>query len=515
MIGNFSDIFLISVLILGLILSPLTLAEFSFAQGPEESELEVPEEAELEAPEVEEEAPEVEEEDGVKAAKKTEKLAQKAARLEMKVSQLQDQAKQNSEQIKQKLMQKIDKLQQRQQILLTKLESGEYFGKNFGGDKVINKHALRFDKLTANGIADSTTTETFAGDIFLENVVSKGKSMKYKVTGCELIGELVSYSCVFGKARAISAGQPGEKNSMIIIAFLEDESENRNTLKIRVDTDKPLNELGSAPVQVDIKKPQSMISNKWSIGGSATLEITESSVSPLTSQPAVIEDEKTVSSGKSNAPQLDFVEEVFIDFAAPAHGGSGQHPTTESSDFKLTQGGIMWFADSTVKYQIIGPEGATGGNVAIDTAVGIWDVFITTREFERNDGSPTGNLCGGVNSIQWLPIDGSGGVLSTASVCRNVATKEIVGFRITIDTGDSWSTDRSSGTFDVQNIVSHEFGHVAGLGHDNPPKSGCLSMYKFASPDEIQKRTLGLGDKLGMNALYSTGDTSAGPGCNL
>jgi len=40
-------------------------------------------------------------------------------------------------------------------------------------------------------------------------------------------------------------------------------------------------------------------------------------------------------------------------------------------------------------------------------------------------------------------------------------------------------------------------------------------MYKFAGLGEIQKRTLGLGDKLGMDALYGTGNISAGPGCAL
>jgi len=43
-------------------------------------------------------------------------------------------------------------------------------------------------------------------------------------------------------------------------------------------------------------------------------------------------------------------------------------------------------------------------------------------------------------------------------------------------------------------------------GHGNSPKSGCLSMYKFAGLNETQKRTLGLGDKLGMNALYGSTD---------
>lgn len=219
----------------------------------------------------------------------------------------------------------------------------------------------------------------------------------------------------------------------------------------------------------------------------------------------------------SKAPDMQFVEEIFIDFAAPAHGGPGPHPTSESSNFKLTQGGIRWFTNATnLEYLIDGTEGVAGGNNEIIAAENTWDGFITTRIFDKVSSTTQNNPCRGSPSIvNWVSIDGSGNVLASASVCRDVATKEILGFVINIDTDETWSTDGSSGTFDVQNIISHEFGHVAGLGHDNPPKSGCLTMYKFSSQEETQKRTLGLGDKLGMDALYSTGDTSPGAGCGL
>lgn len=214
---------------------------------------------------------------------------------------------------------------------------------------------------------------------------------------------------------------------------------------------------------------------------------------------------------KVTAPKLEFVEEIFVDYAS--HAGPGQHPTSESADFQLVQGGISWFSGVDVNYSITGTEAVTGGNTAIENAVETWDSFVTTRNFIRNDASPTPNPCGGNNTVQWATIDGAGNVLAAASVCRNVATKEIVGFRVKLDTDETWAIDNVTDTFDVENTASHEFGHVAGLGHDNPPRSGCLTMYKLAAEGETQKRTLGLGDKLGMDALYSTGDTTAGPGC--
>ena len=38
-------------------------------------------------------------------------------------------------------------------------------------------------------------------------------------------------------------------------------------------------------------------------------------------------------------------------------------------------------------------------------------------------------------------------------------------------------------------------------------------MYFQTSPEETEQRTLGWGDKRGLDALYHTGDTSPGPGC--
>lgn len=70
--------------------------------------------------------------------------------------------------------------------------------------------------------------------------------------------------------------------------------------------------------------------------------------------------------------------------------------------------------------------------------------------------------------------------------------------------------DETSGTFDVENVTAHEFGHAAGLGHVNAPQDGCLTMYALSGKEEIQKRTLGLGDKLGMEALYDSDDVAAG-----
>lgn len=232
---------------------------------------------------------------------------------------------------------------------------------------------------------------------------------------------------------------------------------------------------------------------------------------PLTPTPDMAEPSFTRGANHL-APTDEWVQEVFIDRRDdPTHVGPGPHPTEESSKFSLSMGGISWFENaSPLKYEISGAEAVTDGNGEIEGAVALIAGFITTRDFVRDDGSPDVNPCGGFNRVVWASIDGPGNILASAGVCRSPATKEIAGFVVTLDTGEDWSVSGQEGKFDVLNVSVHEFGHVAGLNHVNAPRDGCLTMYKIAGPGETQKRTLGLGDKLGLNALYASADVAAG-----
>jgi hypothetical protein len=216
--------------------------------------------------------------------------------------------------------------------------------------------------------------------------------------------------------------------------------------------------------------------------------------------------------GQSGPPNLEWAEEVFVDYGVPTHAGPGPHPGTVSDNFKLMQGGMRWLGGGDVEYRIIGTAPFGGANTAIELAEATLDEFITTRAFTHHDPTTQTNPCTGApNTVQWAGIDGAGGILGTTSVCQNVATKAIGGFVITLDGAESWGS--TSEDFDVQNIATHEWLHVGGLGHVHAPQDGCLTAYFLAATGEIQKRTLGLGDKLGMDFLYSTEDTTSGPGC--
>ena len=57
-------------------------------------------------------------------------------------------------------------------------------------------------------------------------------------------------------------------------------------------------------------------------------------------------------------------------------------------------------------------------------------------------------------------------------------------------------------------------GHVAGLDHVNGRTNALLTMYPSTAPGETHKRTLGKGDKSGLDALYrhSKDSDKRGPG---
>jgi len=65
-----------------------------------------------------------------------------------------------------------------------------------------------------------------------------------------------------------------------------------------------------------------------------------------------------------------------------------------------------------------------------------------------------------------------------------------------------WSLSGEAGKMDVQNIMTHEFGHWVGLDDLYSDVDYWLTMYGYADYGETYKRTLGLGDINGLEAWY-------------
>jgi hypothetical protein len=218
-------------------------------------------------------------------------------------------------------------------------------------------------------------------------------------------------------------------------------------------------------------------------------------------------------SGASGSAQAAGAYDEVVFEGSEATVGPGTDTIDESNKFKLVNGGISWPAGSTVEYTMGGLP--VQFQSAVLAAVATLSSHMPGTEFVWNEDTTQLNPCTGqANSITWVSADGAGGVLASAAACFNTASKDISGFRMAFDLNEPWATDGNANSVDFQGVATHEMGHVVGIDHTNAPASSCLTMYKFSSLGETQKRTLGLGDKLGMDKLYGGGDITPGPGCN-
>ncbi len=169
------------------------------------------------------------------------------------------------------LMQKIEELEKRLQTLLLKLESGNYYGNTNDADTVIRSFGMSFDG-SSTSKTDSTQSDV-SGEVFLESLVTRDNSSKFRVIGGTIsIGDM-THDIIFGKARASSSGPSGEKDSMVLIAQLIDEKGNDHTIKLILDFEKSLEgNFGIEPMNFEIK-PQSAVSNDWSLSATGQLTV--------------------------------------------------------------------------------------------------------------------------------------------------------------------------------------------------------------------------------------------------
>ena len=119
---------------------------------------------------------------------------------------------------------------------------------------------------------------------------------------------------------------------------------------------------------------------------------------------------------------------------------------------------------------------------------------------------------------QWPNFATSTRALAVTVYAYNPTTRFIVGGDIFLNCDDyTWEIgDSTSGTFDLQNTLTHEIGHFIGMGH--PPIGTRLTstMYPSAPPNETEKRSLEQDDANGATYLYpAPGVTLVPPDNNL
>ena len=113
----------------------------------------------------------------------------------------------------------------------------------------------------------------------------------------------------------------------------------------------------------------------------------------------------------------------------------------------------------------------------------------------------------GVNTVTFAPPHNG----SAGSVAIYARSRTLVEFDMQLNAGVTWMTDltcptHDCGHHDVQNVVTHEVGHVVGLYHVGQEVHRLLTMHGNSADgsfiNEIAKRDLGAGDVLGLRKAY-------------
>lgn len=222
---------------------------------------------------------------------------------------------------------------------------------------------------------------------------------------------------------------------------------------------------------------------------------------------------------EEKAPELEKI--VFIDYGRPGKDPPGRQQQEDdihsgasgstdpcgdgSSQYALKQ--IKWNR-FPVSYHI-NANGVTSGVDRSTATQAIINAFNTIDNENHPGGTFFTRVSDSSNAkikVWWAAIDGSGGALARTTVWYNTATKVISRAEIVFDTGNKWFISSkwscagiAGSPFDIRNVATHEIGHAIGLGHASATK---LTMYGSAAQGETLKKSLGIGDQRGIDAIY-------------
>lgn len=183
-------------------------------------------------------------------------------------------------------------------------------------------------------------------------------------------------------------------------------------------------------------------------------------------------------------------------------------PVLDAASFKLL--GMKWKA-FPVRYYVnpsngdgLTPEAVTESVMA---SFKTWDDKTTVSASPSEDlfsyqVTPDPDTTVRQNTVYWGPMGAANSnVIAMTSIWYTRATKEIVETDIQMNDDMKWGIGVAS-AYDVQNIATHEAGHVCGLGDLYGPRDTELTMYGYGREGEVKKRDLAPGDIAGLQKLY-------------
>ena len=146
--------------------------------------------------------------------------------------------------------------------------------------------------------------------------------------------------------------------------------------------------------------------------------------------------------------------------------------------------------------------------IAILQSFSIWEVETGPILFDEvfiTDDDIFGILNNGHNTVSFGNLSNSN-IIGVTSLWYfpGKPPRTIVEWDIVYNTGFVWGTDGNPYVMDVQNIATHEVGHVVGLADLYELDYTEQTMYGYSDYGELKKRDLLTGDILGAQSLYGS-----------
>lgn len=204
---------------------------------------------------------------------------------------------------------------------------------------------------------------------------------------------------------------------------------------------------------------------------------------------------------------------VFVHYPNPGRPASVSSctPTTSNPNdygiagWQMPASGLNYSINFTTK-----PNNLTSVQVqtAISNSFATW-TLADAKQIFKPAGSTLANNAkyDGINAILFKSIRSS--AIAITYIWSNTSTGEVVETDTLFNSRYQWSITAPSagdcagvaGTYDLQNIGTHEFGHWVGLNDLYNTADKDLTMYGYGELQELKKDTLGTGDITGVLAI--------------
>jgi len=206
-------------------------------------------------------------------------------------------------------------------------------------------------------------------------------------------------------------------------------------------------------------------------------------------------------------PTRTVEKRVFIHKVNPEKPAKPDKPGKPSGTDKewYKYSGVHWAEEDLDLSYVVDLEGSgldtDEAFEAIVVSFEEWDVETSTELFGEGviDDIKAGVL-DSFNGISFGLLDP--GAIAVTTYWYYTDTLELVEADTEFNTYYQWSLSGESGTMDLQNIATHEFGHWLNLGdlYNKPAKQ--QTMYGYSTYGETSKQSIESGDIAGLELIY-------------